>query len=304
MGMRASDARWLEREIRPFLESIGAAASMSLHGSSQGWLTATGQQAHDLLRQLADRTDGTPPVDSVLHYMGSGRRNPSVRVYEADYNGHRVPYIEITEWPCEYDDGVPTQVYPPLELICENGSYEYVSTYHGDWRWTVSVDDRFAFDFETRDEVEAAIPLLATGMAIAAGFTSHGPHSFPRNPHGPAVGLAWTELEPATAEIVSTGWGPEAIADAVYRLIEERGVKPSQVVEAEKSWIEDAKYWKTRADLAEGAIGRAIHLLEPPDAKVVDVLSMLRFARNAVTDESSGPDPRAVRSEPEEQQRG
>ena len=53
-------------------------------------------------------------------------------------------------------------------------------------KWLVNLDRRFAV-FATDEELALWGWLLAHAMAVGAGFTSHGPNSAVRNPHGPAV---------------------------------------------------------------------------------------------------------------------
>lgn len=218
MPMRDSDARWLERDILPLLESLGAAVKpaesmflpptmfpVNMTYSSEAAANATAQRAA-LATQLAETTaqvkrrlEGRQrPAGAVLGQMS---RNPAVEHYSADVDGQPVPYINISRWPCIWHEGgAPEQVYPVVEFVQtvvypQKGgysafSYEAQVQWDGDWCWTITVDNRLSFDFECREDVEMVLPILAQGMAVAAGFTSHGSHSFPANAHGPAVGLA------------------------------------------------------------------------------------------------------------------
>jgi hypothetical protein len=248
MGMRDSDARWIERDVIPLLESlaaivqpvvmfepaVGSMVPQSVTYSSTNLANAQAQRAA-LVTRLAETTAQAKrrlggrqaPATAEVYRMS---RNPSVEHYSADVDGQKVPYIDITRWPCVWtDSGRPEQVYPEVvlqtstrykDLVSQDVpglryAYETIVHWDGDWCWTVTVDERFAYDFDSQEDVELVLPILAQGMAVAGGFTSHGPHSFPINRHGPAVGLApFTDFP--TAELVqSEGWGPDAIADAV-----------------------------------------------------------------------------------------
>jgi hypothetical protein len=194
MGMRDSDARWIERDVIPLLESLGQSLTPTYGGSFLTRLAETTAQAK---RRLGARQ---APATAEVHRMGL---NPAVEHYSADVDGQKVPYIVIGRWPCVWNElGQPDQVYPQIEFQ-ETGrahdvggttlpAYSYTPKvlWDGDWCWTVTVDGRFSFNFDSQEDVELVLPILAQGMAVAGGFTSHGPHSFPKNAHGPAVGLA------------------------------------------------------------------------------------------------------------------
>jgi hypothetical protein len=250
MGIRPSDARWLERDVIPLLESLAptldTVPTINLDAtlpmcpttytfSSQAVAEAVAARAA-LRTQLAETTaaakrrlEGRPkPASAELHRMS---RNPTVEHYSADVDGWKVPYIDIVRWPCVWtESGCAEQVYPQIEWVEEvsttggvvdaTGLHAHGYTpkvlWDGDWCWTVEINN-VCWDFDSREDVEMILPVLAKGMAVAAGFTSHGAHSFPRNAHGPAVGLApFTDPMPIATELLEVeGMNPKAIADAV-----------------------------------------------------------------------------------------
>jgi hypothetical protein len=220
MPMRASDATWLERDVLPLLESLAgivkpvavfemaATSTVAPQSISSADVVNAQVQRTALTTRLAETTSAIKrrlegrqkPATAEVHRMS---RNPAVEHYSADVDGQKVPYIDISRWPCIWSEsGQPEQVYPCIEWIEEGRahdvcnqtipaySYEPRVLWDGGWCWTVTVGDLFMYDFECREDVELVLPILAQGMAVAAGFTSHGPRSFPKNAHGPAVGLA------------------------------------------------------------------------------------------------------------------
>lgn len=105
-------------------------------------------------------------------------RNPSVTFHKVWYRGHPVPYVEVFKYPVG-DDG--QQVYPisdgsdgPMTVYPHDGTYKYELT----------LDGRWANDFDSIEEIERIMPLLADGMAVAAGYACHGSTNR-LNAHGP-----------------------------------------------------------------------------------------------------------------------
>jgi hypothetical protein len=61
--------------------------------------------------------------------------------------------------------------------------------------FSLTLDNRFGIDC-TETELRKWIWFVANAMAVAAGRTSHGPNSNPRNPHGdPLAGYATERIE-------------------------------------------------------------------------------------------------------------
>lgn len=113
-----------------------------------------------------------------LVHLGPGLHNPACDRFEIP-NDLGVN-ITAVRWPSNghecHDDSA--KVYP-----LDGGGWERVSgpgqterlpdDFEPIYIWTITLDDRFGFDFDSRAEVENAIPLLLNGMAIAAGWPSH-----------------------------------------------------------------------------------------------------------------------------------
>jgi len=116
--------------------------------------------------------------DSGLRYLGPGLRNPAVERFDIP-NPYGVK-IEVFCWPSNddpcHDDGA--KVYPT-----EDGGWERVTgpgqteVLPSDFEpvdiWSVTLDDRLGFDFDSRAELENCIPLLLDTMALAAKWPSH-----------------------------------------------------------------------------------------------------------------------------------
>lgn len=120
----------------------------------------------------------TADFDSpALHEMS---RNPSVGYFHAYYRGHQVSNVEVYRVPV---DGDGRQVYLTEER--DDGA-TVVRPHDGPIRWELLLDGRFGFDFETREEIERIIPILADGMAVAAGYACHGSNNR-LNRHGPTI---------------------------------------------------------------------------------------------------------------------
>lgn len=83
-------------------------------------------------------------------------------------------------------------VTPAGELTYDGYKVPHV---HVSWRetkgpelsgWVLILDDSFVITVPKESELGRWVPILANGMAVAAGYTSHGSHSTTRNPHGPS----------------------------------------------------------------------------------------------------------------------
>lgn len=68
-------------------------------------------------------------------------------------HGYMVPYLEAVKHTAAKDDGL-------IDVV---------------------LDDRYAITIENEDDLQMWIPFLANAMAVAAGFSSHGENSVPRN---------------------------------------------------------------------------------------------------------------------------
>jgi hypothetical protein len=281
MPMRDSDARFLGQDVLPLLESLAPVVQpepsifpsnmvypQTFTYSSQAMAEAAAARAA-LRTQLAETTaqvkrrlEGRQkPASAQIHRMS---RNPAVEHYSADVDGQKVPYINIVRYPCVWHEGGGCeQVFPQIEWVEDRSdspsgsplaypiAYDYKPRvlWDGDWCWSVTVDDRFMYHFECREDVEMVLPILAQGMAVAAGFTSHGPHSFPRNAHGPAVGLApFSDPMPIAGELMTAEpFDFDALADAVAQRIS----KPAMTQEMVIRWLEAWRWQKANSPSAD-----------------------------------------------------
>lgn len=161
MTMRRSDARFIEREVIPFIRQL-----------DDPGLSPLANQARELLHKIGERIEPHDPFDGADFALEPlfGPSSTATR-FRVRWEGYVVPYVEVIKYS---DD-----------------SLEEEGLERGTDAFSICIDDRFGSGQPmTRDEVYETMFLLANGMAVAGGFTSHGPHSFPRNLHGPAVGLA------------------------------------------------------------------------------------------------------------------
>lgn len=102
-------------------------------------------------------------------------RNPSVDFCVPYYRGYPVPHIKVFKYPV---DESGTQIFP-----ADGKTYvEQSCTY----RWDLSLDDRWGYDFDTEEQVLHAVRMMADAMAVAAGWASHG-SEYRLNAHGPAM---------------------------------------------------------------------------------------------------------------------
>lgn len=62
-------------------------------------------------------------------------------------------------------------------------------------RFHLHLDGRWMTEEVTEREVLTFLPIIANGMAVAGGFTHHGPESKPANPHVTRLGLWRPPLE-------------------------------------------------------------------------------------------------------------
>ena len=79
----------------------------------------------------------------------------------------------------------------PCSLQVDGEVVPYIDVYeHADGTFSLTLDrpgrhsPLLGMDVETEEELLRWAPMLANAMAVAAGRTSHGPHSRPHNPHG------------------------------------------------------------------------------------------------------------------------
>lgn len=139
-------------------------------------------------------------TSTLLEYRGTGHINPTVKVYAARSNGYLIPYIGITRWP-SVGDGSYRQVYWQdgwwVQPVGPDDVEGMLEDFKPLWVWTVTVDNRLAFDFTDQKSMEQALRLLADGMAVAAGYTAHG-YGNRLNPHGPALAPVAVSDSPAS----------------------------------------------------------------------------------------------------------
>lgn len=121
-----------------------------------------------------------------IHKMS---RNPSVTKCEVHYRGYDVPYLSVYKVPV---DEHGEQVYPfsgledgALDGYVDHDKPFIVRPHDGPYRWELVIDRRFAYDFDSEEELRKVLPIVADAMAVAAGFTSHGSELM-SNAHGPA----------------------------------------------------------------------------------------------------------------------
>ncbi len=114
----------------------------------------------------------------------SQARNPSVEVYAAYYRGYPIPHVSIQRWPVNPDG---SQAYPEVHSGADGvRHYDPPGGNPTAFVWTLTVDDRWAYDYERESDLRRVLPLLADAMAVAAGFACHG-SSNRLNLHGPVV---------------------------------------------------------------------------------------------------------------------
>jgi hypothetical protein len=118
-----------------------------------------------------------------FRHLSRQTRNPTVEVFGLRSEGYDVPYVKAVRYPVD-ENG--KQVYP------HEGDPE--PHHHA---VDLILDDRFGYVYDSLEEVEEIVPLLANAMAIAAGYTAHG-HAVRRNPHGPCE----ASLEPLQTESI------------------------------------------------------------------------------------------------------
>lgn len=234
MGMRASDAVWLRREVLPFIEEVRSLPARD--GRLSNW-------GLELISQVNDRIETAKHVpwdrdsDGVrLNPVSPGRSLVMVDDYP-------VPYLDVFEIDREREDD-------PVEykIVIRAGSHE------------------FATEEMTADDTYRTAWLLAQAMAISAGWTCHGRRSMPLNLHGPAVGMApLFDAEPMVGELqVAEGWGVDTdeFADKVAQRLRVENVRYGPMAVqvdvhneggppepgTEKQWFETARFYAENAD--------------------------------------------------------
>ena len=148
---------------------------------------------------MIEELDSVNP-STLLEYRGTGNVNPTVKVYAARSNGYLVPYIGIVRWPTVGDDSSRQVYWQDGWWVTPVGPGDVAvmpEDFKPSWIWTVTVDNRLAFDFSDQKALEQAVRLLADGMAVAAGYTAHG-YGNRLNPHGPALAPVQVPSYPGT----------------------------------------------------------------------------------------------------------
>jgi hypothetical protein len=123
-------------------------------------------------------------LDGLIHMS----RNASIEYWLPFYRGHQVPNVEVYKVPV---DGDNNQVYPKTDV-----------EFGGPWRWELVLDKRWSYDYSSKEQIEALIPLLADGMAVAAGYACHG-SAIRINHHGPNVVPETADAVPGGARTMS-----------------------------------------------------------------------------------------------------
>jgi hypothetical protein len=189
MGMRQSDARWVTRDLLPFLDGLaGLRPAVPLEPASaiDEFATTASLLANEA-RGRINVAEGRICEQSCLRPAGHGSRNPSIDVFEVWRHDKQVMGLEVVHVPCVvHDDGCTEQAYPPVKLDHNDGNYVYALDWDGDWRWELTIHNAhgqgFTWEFTSRAEVEHAATLAADALAIGAGFTCHGGR--PTSPYG------------------------------------------------------------------------------------------------------------------------
>lgn len=129
-------------------------------------------EAVNALDERLDQGDGNygKPYPPIFRFYDV---HPTVRLSKLTVDDCYVPYIEASRG---------TAPDWPEDLIC------------------LTLDERFGLD-TNEEECSRWVPFLANAMAVAAGRTSHGQHSYLRNPHGRSGGGDPPEIYGTPADI-------------------------------------------------------------------------------------------------------
>lgn len=124
---------------------------------------------------------------AVREYLHVRQTREELEVPDGDGNP---PLVQISRRHCN-DDGVWTcgvvveQTLVPYVVV-----YELPSGSRGGFEdevgYMIGLDDRFGTSVMTYEEMWKQMWFWAQAMAVAAGFTSHGPNSRRLNRHGPS----------------------------------------------------------------------------------------------------------------------
>ncbi len=145
-------------------EELDWSTNSALNEAARAWVE---RRDYDTAR--LDRPDGPPTVElRPLSEPGN---------YRVAVDGYLVPYLIAHR--AEPPQGTPS-----------------TSTDALGWH-TLSLDDRYATKAMSWGELWPVCWFLANAMAVAAGYSSHGPNATRTNPHGPPEPLvdlaAWSE---------------------------------------------------------------------------------------------------------------
>lgn len=104
---------------------------------------------------------------------------------------------------------------PHYEFVVDGYRVPNVTAVPVDGGWNIIVDRRIALFVTDEDEIKRWLPLLANGMAVAAGYTKHGEGSAPMNPYRVQVREIGTtdgggpDAADAASDYVDLLWPPE-----------------------------------------------------------------------------------------------
>ena len=118
---------------------------------------------------------------SVIERMTEERGSKRVAIH-LRVEDHRVPYIAGGAWATPEDQAQYEQYAVQLE---DRAPEIRAAIERGEPIYDLWCDDRFGITVP-ESEVERWAWFLANAMAVAAGYTSHGPNSRPINRHGPS----------------------------------------------------------------------------------------------------------------------
>lgn len=95
-------------------------------------------------------------------------RNPSVSFGRVWLRGHPVPYLEVFKVPVDDEN---QQVYPISE---DSDGTTTVHPHDGKYRWELTLDQRWCYDFGSESELVHFATAIADAMAVATGRACHG----------------------------------------------------------------------------------------------------------------------------------
>lgn len=120
------------------------------------------------------------PGDSPLKYLGPGKNNRLVHLFRVEHEGISYPQVDVSVWPSY--QGLRTEgskVYPydrdgtqGLERVTGPSHTTNVAEDDCEMVWTLGLDNRFAYDFNSQKELEQALRFALDFSAVTSGYTS------------------------------------------------------------------------------------------------------------------------------------